>query len=235
MSDNEKFRIRNRAQIDGKAVGTLDVIVQDVDGLYLLVRGTAVPNAAAGFAKGCLFIKTDAGNGVKSLYENVGTTASCTFNLIGEVTDAEIGTGAVTETKLGALAVTTGKIANAAVTYDKLASKAVTGAILATGKGYFSVTALTTNTTPVNVFGVGGAPCDLIVKHVRLTAVDATASTITIATDGNTITTIAKGTAPGALVGATAITNGAIATASSLTIVSDGAGEAFVEIAFEVA
>jgi len=95
MSENAQFRVRNRVQIDGKTVGSYDVILQDANGYYLLVRGTSVPSSAANFAKGCLFIKTDAGAGVKSIYENVGTTSSCSFNLMGEVTGAEIGDDAV--------------------------------------------------------------------------------------------------------------------------------------------
>jgi len=208
MSKLRNLIVRNVLQINGdsRTVGAtaVTVLFSDSSDLVLLARGTSVPTGA-GYAKGCIFAKTDAGAGVKALYENIGTSAAANFNLMGDVTASEIAAGSIS------------------------------GAKLNTGKGYFTVTVATNNTTPVDVFGAGGVPCDLIVKHVRLTAKDATASNITVATDGNTIATIAKGTSAGALVGATSIANGAIAAAGPLTIVSSGAGEAFVEIAFEVA
>lgn len=39
-------------------------------------------NGSSGFAKGCIFIKTDAATGVSGTYENVGTTTSSNFQLI---------------------------------------------------------------------------------------------------------------------------------------------------------
>jgi len=50
----------------------------------LLAAGTTVPTTGtAGYAKGALFIKTDAAYGEKGLYENRGTADACDFNLIG--------------------------------------------------------------------------------------------------------------------------------------------------------
>ena len=51
-----------------------------------LVRGTTVPTAGT-YAKGCIFIKTDAANGVKSLYENQGTTTTPSFAGVGAITE----------------------------------------------------------------------------------------------------------------------------------------------------
>lgn len=97
-------RIRNGVRIDGNDVtidgADIEIILEDDSENILMARGTTVPNADAGFAKGCIFTKTDAGNGVKALYENVGTTASCDFNKIGDVTSAEIADGAITKAKL---------------------------------------------------------------------------------------------------------------------------------------
>lgn len=64
---------------------TTPVTVLDTDGFEHVTRctGTSVPSAEAGFAKGCLFLKTDAGAGSSGVYENIGTTASCNFALIG--------------------------------------------------------------------------------------------------------------------------------------------------------
>lgn len=97
-------RIRNGVRIDGNDVSIdgadIEIIIEDSEEKILICRGETVPSADAGFAKGCIFIKTNAGNGVKALYENQGTVASCNFNLIGEITTAEIADGAVTAEKL---------------------------------------------------------------------------------------------------------------------------------------
>lgn len=41
-----------------------------------------VTDGGAGYAKGCLYIKTDVSTGTSGLYKNDGTTSSCDFNLI---------------------------------------------------------------------------------------------------------------------------------------------------------
>ena len=97
-------RIRNGVRIDGNDVtidgADIEIILEDGEEKILMARGTTVPSADAGFAKGCIFIKTDAGNGVKALYENQGTVSSCDFNKIGDITSAEIADGAITKAKL---------------------------------------------------------------------------------------------------------------------------------------
>ena len=65
------------------------VALTDENGLPTLVRGTVVPTTGS-YAKGCIFIKTNAASGVKSLYENQGTTTSPSFNLIGAIEGNEI-------------------------------------------------------------------------------------------------------------------------------------------------
>jgi hypothetical protein len=80
----------------------------------------------AGFAKGCLLIKTDAAAGTKGLYENQGTVSTASFNKIGDITASEIGTGAVTTTKLGTSVVTSAKIATSAVVTTRIADSNVT-------------------------------------------------------------------------------------------------------------
>lgn len=56
------------------------VLLKDDAGLPLLVSNNVVPvDATAGYAKGCIFIKTDAAAGTPAMYENKGTTASCLF------------------------------------------------------------------------------------------------------------------------------------------------------------
>lgn len=97
-------RIRNGLRLDGNDTSVdgadVEILLEDDDEKVVVGRGTTVPNAKAGFAKGCIFIKTDAGNGVKALYENQGTTSSCSFNLIGDITTAEIADNAITKAKL---------------------------------------------------------------------------------------------------------------------------------------
>ena len=66
------------------------VIEKDSSDNVLRATGTSVPGTEAGYAKGALFIKTDAGAGVKSVYENIGTTSASSFNLIGDVSASEI-------------------------------------------------------------------------------------------------------------------------------------------------
>lgn len=105
----------------GTVVDGVRVLARDNDGYVLLASGTSAPTGA-GYAKSCLFIKTDATSGTKGLYENQGTTSSASFNVVGDIVEAEIGTGAVTNTKLGADAVDGAKIADDAVSLEHLDS-----------------------------------------------------------------------------------------------------------------
>ena len=85
------------------------VALTDENGLPAIVRGTTVPTSGS-YAKGCLFIKTDAGSGTKSVYENQGTTSSISFNLIGSIDTAEIADDAITTAKIKDDNVTEAKI-----------------------------------------------------------------------------------------------------------------------------
>lgn len=96
------------AKLQGRTVGTIKVLLYDSAGKILLATGTTVPSDNdAGYAKGCIFIDTDAGAGSQGAYINVGTTAACNFDVI-----TTIGTGDVA----------TANIADDAVTLDKLAN-----------------------------------------------------------------------------------------------------------------
>lgn len=66
--------------VPGKAgVATPRVIYKSEDGI-LLAYGITVPtDATAGYAIGCLFLKTDGGAGT-ALYVNEGTAGSCDFD-----------------------------------------------------------------------------------------------------------------------------------------------------------
>lgn len=115
-----------------KKSSTLTILAYDKSNKVLLCQGTAVPTGA-GFAKGCLFMKTDVAAGTKGLYENQGDTTTASFNVIGDVTGAEIADGSITVGKLATDAVETIKIKDLNVTTGKLAANAVTLAKLAAG------------------------------------------------------------------------------------------------------
>lgn len=67
--------------IEGASVSGVTALLTDKDGNILLATGTTVPtDGTAKFAKGCIFIKTNAtGNG---FYVNNGTPSSCSFKLV---------------------------------------------------------------------------------------------------------------------------------------------------------
>lgn len=89
-------KVFNRAiKLGGQSrtINGVDVQALEYDGdsNILLCTGTTVPTAdSSGFAKGCLFIKTDAADGTKGLYENQGTSTASDFNLVGAISSAEI-------------------------------------------------------------------------------------------------------------------------------------------------
>lgn len=64
---------------------TNEILEFDSSGNILRCSGVTKPtDALSGFAKGCIFIKTDASAGIKSIYENQGTSSSCLFDLMGQ-------------------------------------------------------------------------------------------------------------------------------------------------------
>jgi hypothetical protein len=108
--------------INGVAVRVLEY---DNAGKILRVSGTSVPTGA-GYAKGCLFMKTDVVTGTKGLYENQGTTTAASFNVIGDVTSAEIGSNAVTLAKL-ATGITPSHVVKFFVLGSTITTTALTG------------------------------------------------------------------------------------------------------------
>ena len=76
---------------EGERIGTEYTLISDTSGNKLFVKGVTVPTAAtSGYAKGALFIDTDVAAGEKALYENHGSSTSCSFQLVGAIsaTDA---------------------------------------------------------------------------------------------------------------------------------------------------
>ncbi len=85
---------------ESKVVGAETVTVRGANsaGLITECEGLTVPtDATSGYAKDCVFVKTDAATGVDGKYVNVGTTTSCKFILGGQVnsTSVNLGTGKV--------------------------------------------------------------------------------------------------------------------------------------------
>lgn len=69
---------------------TNEVVLRDQDENIMIAKGETVPDTYEGFAKGALFIKSNAADGTKGLYENQGTTTDADFNLIGSISGSEI-------------------------------------------------------------------------------------------------------------------------------------------------
>ena len=60
-------------------------ILSQEAGLALYATCTGAPSTAAAlFMPGCVMVRTDAGSGVKGVYENTGTTAVPVWNLMGD-------------------------------------------------------------------------------------------------------------------------------------------------------
>lgn len=114
-------------------------------------------------------------------------------------------------------------------------ASSLTGAMLTTGKGYFVVAVATNGTTPVNVFGAGGAPVALTIKSIKSVAQDTTAGNILTKNGSNTVATIAKGTTSGGVVGGVSLANASVSAGAVCTVESSSAGNSIVEIVFEVA
>jgi len=75
----------------------------DENGLALSGVCTGVPPTTAGlFQHGCLIIRTDSGTGNKAVYENTGSTASPSWDLVGSIATADLADASVTLIKLAA-------------------------------------------------------------------------------------------------------------------------------------
>lgn len=73
-----------RLTLAGENVAGVKRLEMDGSNKVLLASGTTVPtNGTSGYAKGCVFIKTDNATGICGRYENIGTSASCQFRIIG--------------------------------------------------------------------------------------------------------------------------------------------------------
>jgi hypothetical protein len=144
--------------------------------------------------------------------------------------------GKFVNTSTGAHYINTGTTASCSFVIQTTTPAAtVTGAMLTAKKGYFTVAVNTNGTTPVNVFGAGGAPVALTITSITSTALDTTTGNIITKQAANTVATIAKGATAGALVGAVSLANATYAAADVCTVESSSAGNSTVLITFTVA
>jgi len=131
--------------IISKVNSTLNIRETDASGLALSATCTGAPPTTANvFAHGCQIVRTDSGTGNKAIYENVGSSAVPSWNLLGDVTAGEItlpntqilvgnasGVAAAVAMSGDATIANTGAvtIANDAITEAKVADTAGTGAL----------------------------------------------------------------------------------------------------------
>lgn len=77
----------------GKTINSQAIksLFEDSNGDVLMATGTVtVTNTGSGYAKGCIYIKTNAGSGVEGFFRNVGTNTSCIFEALDAISAGEI-------------------------------------------------------------------------------------------------------------------------------------------------
>lgn len=84
---NTKFSNFNAVQMDGSAETinsqAITGYIADTNGDLLLATGTVtVTDGSSGYAKGCLYIKTDVATGTTGLYCNKGTKTASAFTAV---------------------------------------------------------------------------------------------------------------------------------------------------------
>ncbi|OPX88987.1 MAG: hypothetical protein A4E53_01720 [Pelotomaculum sp. PtaB.Bin104] len=77
--------------IESALTSTLKIRETDSNGLILSCTCTGAPPTTANiFQHGAIAVRTDSGTGTKAIYENIGSSASPSWNLMGDVTAGEI-------------------------------------------------------------------------------------------------------------------------------------------------
>lgn len=106
--------------------------------------GTSVPGAEAGYAKGCVFIKTDTANGSANTYVNIGDATTANFQLGTAVTAMSYVTDAAA-TKSANNRIYTGSVTGTLQVGETVtqATSTATAVIVAKGTGYIDVNTVT--------------------------------------------------------------------------------------------
>ncbi len=215
---------------------SVKILMYDSAGKILMATGLTKPtDATSGYAKGAIFIKTDAGAGVRGFYTNKGTNTSCTFEVGAAAVPGDLtlttnsvivgvgGVGADTAMAVQQVLIR----AAGAVTPTTIAENRVLGRLTGGNLGAVQITtaeisataaiALTqlasqaANTVTANATGAGATP----------TAVAVSAQSLLLRAAGNlTDTTIAEarvlGRATGGNLGAIQITNEHVAAGADI-------------------
>ena len=172
------------------------VVDQFNSNLVLFGYCTGSPDTTASvYEHGCILIQIDSGTGNKAIYENVGSSAVPSWNLIGSITASEI-TLAQGQILIGN---TSGVAAAKARSFTQTVNtNGATLAALLSAPGYAgSITA------------------------VEVIALDDASGTITLSNNGTTVTTVAKGSINSVKGSGTTVNNSFTAT-GSVNVVTDG-------------
>ena len=98
------------------------------------------------------------------------------------------------------------------------------------------VSAVSSGTTAVSVFGATGLPFAITITGVYLISRDTTATNVTVEAPASTVVaTIAKGTVAGVLVGAASLANTSVPANTNVILDGSGAGVAQVFITYRPA
>lgn len=127
---------------------TLKIRETDLEGLALSASCVGTPPTTAGvFAHGCIMLQTDTSTGAKGLYENVGSSAVPSWNLLGDIAASEItlATGSVLVGTAGVAAALDAKGSGKILVGNgtTVASVSVSGDVTLAANGATTVTDLT--------------------------------------------------------------------------------------------
>lgn len=175
----------------------------------MLAECTGAPPTTAGlFSPGCIIIRTDAGEGVSGVYQNDGTTASPSWNLIGSIAAGEIGlaTGSILVGAAGVAAALDAKTSGRILIGNgtTVVSVAVSGDVTISAAGAVTIAndainkdKLNYETVTVQITGAASGTAtattgsEIIGWHV--TAVTGTERVKTVDISGTTVTVVLSG------------------------------------------
>ncbi len=169
---------------------------QQDSNLIVLARCTGSPDTTANvYSHGAIMIQTDSGTGNKAIYENVGSSAVPSWNLIGSIVASEI------------------TLANGSILVGNASG------IAAAQRQYGAVTVNATNTAG-SLFGTSAFSGSLT-GLVFTTGPQGVSGTVTVKNGSTTIATMTSKTGAGSLTGSS-ISETAFAHAADLSVVTSG-------------
>lgn len=214
------------ALLEQMSIGELTLIkaIRDSSGNFLLTYGTSTPSGA-GYAVGCIFVNTSTGK----TFQNEGTTASASFNSIGDIGTADIGANVITPVKMGTRTVVALADAAATPTIAQLMTSSI-----------FTITptvarTFTVPTAALTVAGISGATVgtwfDFVIVNMDAFAVTLTGNT-GWTLSGNAVVNKGSGTFRAVVTnigsGTEAVTVYRTASGSTITDMALASGKMFV-------